>query len=259
MAQEAAENRHRSFFIEAEDSDTAALLVHGIYGSPCQFEGIAQSLLAQGCSVMAVLLPGHGGNAKEFYQAKANQCQQAVSKAAEQLRQRYRHVYLVGHSLGALLGICEAAHRGAEGLILISAPVRLKAGFGRLRILPRVLWGDPARDSDMIRSYRLANSVSGGTLWQYMRGVPRLAELLTVMKKARKSLPEVRQRVLVIQSRCDETVSWKSAAVLKEGLRSAAAVEVLILENSGHSYFSPEEASAVQQRICGFMKEAEND
>jgi carboxylesterase len=245
---------HQPFLREAEGSDTAALLVHGVFGSPRQFHDIADALLAQGCSVMAILLPGHGGSAKDFCEVKSGQWRQAVSEAAAFLRRRYRRVFLIGHSLGSLLCVLEAAAHEASGLVLMSAPLRLKSGAGPMRISARVLLGDPARDDDYIKSYRLANSVGAGSLLQYIRWLPRMAELLSLMRQARRALPLVKQRVLIIQSRRDETVSWRSVRLLKRGLAQAASVDALILERSGHAYFPPEEAAALRQRICGFIQ-----
>jgi len=255
---EMTRNLHQPFLHEARDGDTAALLVHGVFGSPMQFEGVAGALRTQGCGVMAILLPGHGGSAKDFYEVKTGQWQHAVAEAAAFLRQRYRHVYLIGHSLGGLLCIREAALHGASGLVLLSTPMRLKTGVRTLRISASVLWGDPARDDDFLKSYRLANSVSRGSLWQYVRWTPRMAELLLLMRKARRALPMVQPKVLIIQSRRDETVSQSSVRILERGLKPAAAVEVLMLESSGHSYFPPEEAAAIRRRICGFVNGAQS-
>jgi esterase/lipase len=117
-----------------------------------------------------------------------------------------------------------------------------------------MLWGDPARDDDFLKSYRLAYSVGKGSLWQYMMWAPRMAELLSLIGKARRCLRLLRMPVLIIQSRRDETVSWKSARMLERSLRPACAVDVLLLERSGHSYHHPEEASMLQEKICGFVK-----
>ena len=254
MTQEMTQNPHQPYLREAEESDTAALLVHGIFGSPRQFEDIAEALLAIGCSVMAVLLPGHGGSAKGFCEVRSGQWLAAVSEAAAYLRRRYRRVFLIGHSLGSLLCVLEAAEHEASGLVLMSAPMRLKGGAGPLRISARVLLGNPARDDDFIKTYRLANSVGAGSPAQYIRWIPRMAELLSLKRQATKALPRVKQRVLVVQSRRDETVSWRSVRILKRGLAQAASVDVRMLERSGHAYFPPEEAAAVRQAICGFIK-----
>lgn len=248
------EKLHGPFLREAEGSDTAVLLVHGIFGSPNQFEDIARSLFAQGCSVMAILLPGHGGSAADFAKTKASAWQRAVGEAAAYLRQRYRRVFLLGHSMGGLLSLCEAAENGADGVILLSVPMRLKTSWKTIRISVNVLWGDPARDNDFLKSYRLAYSVERGSVWQYIRWTPRMAELARLIGKARRVLGRIQSPSLIIQSRRDETVSWKSARVLERGLRSASAVDVLMLEKSSHSYFDPAEACVLRQKICGFVK-----
>jgi carboxylesterase len=255
MELQISQNMHQPFLWEAKGSDTAVLLVHGILGSPNQFESIAQTLLEAGCSVRAILLPGHGGSAKDFAEARTEDWRQAVHEAAVSLRQRYRHVFLLGHSMGGLLIIGEAIQHGADGLILISVPMRIKIGLRSLRISMKVLWGDPNRDDERIGTYRRAFSVQAGSLWQHLRWTATYREFIRLMKNTRRGLGKIHQPVLVIQSKKDETVSWKSTDVFNRELSSASAVDVLMLEQSGHSYHYPDEASVLADKIRSFIKD----
>jgi len=254
MEQSASQNTHQPFLWEAEGSDTAVLMVHGILGSPNQFEGIAQRLVQEGFSVMAILLPGHGGSARDFAKAKPKDWQQTVHEAAALLRQRYRHIFLLGHSMGGLLIIGEAIQCGADGLILISVPMRVKIGFKSMFISMKILWGDSARDDEKMRTYRRSFSIAAGPLWQRLRWISTYGGLLQLIKNTRRSLEQVRQPVLIIQSRRDETVWWQSAEILRRGLGNAPAVDVLLLDRSAHSYHHPDEIGALYSKICDFVK-----
>jgi carboxylesterase len=228
--------------------------VHGICGSPVQFEDIAKTLHGQGYSVMAVLLPGHGGGAHAFAKAKTADWQKEVRRAVLLLRQRYRRVFIIGHSMGGLLAMIETAEHHIDGVILISTPMRLKSGFKALRISLRVLLGDPSKDDEVLQCYRKANSVQKGPFWVYALWIPRMASVLMLMCKVRRLLGQVQGPVLIIQSRRDETVSWRSQKILADRLKGAS-VESLLIEKSGHSWFQPDEAKTLQEKILRFLAE----
>lgn len=243
---------HKHFQYEADESKTAVLMVHGIFGSPAQFEEIARALHERGYSAAAVLLPGHGGSARAFAQSKAAQWQQEVRRAVSLLKQRYPRVFIIGHSMGGLLAIIEAAEHRADGVILVSTPMRLRPGLKALRISLRVLLGDPARDDEVLQCYRRANSIQKGPFWVYPLWILPMSGVLTLMRKARRLLGRVKGPVLIIQSRRDETVSWKSQRMLANGLK-AALVDNLLIEQSGHSWFHPDEAETLRESIMRFV------
>jgi carboxylesterase len=230
-------------------------MVHGILGSPVQFEFVAKRLQGYGFTVMAVLLPGHGGSAKDFARSNVGRWQQEVRQAVSFLRQRYERFFIIGHSMGGLLAINEAVVNGAAGLILMATPMKVKIFSTKaLHMSLRVLFGDPKKDDEMLRSYRKANSVQKGTITTYFSWAPRFLDLLTLIRKTRQSLTRVRCPVLIIQSRCDEAVSWKSQRVLTTEL-SSALVEELLLEKSRHSHFHSDEVESMYERICRFVVE----
>jgi carboxylesterase len=243
---------HQPFLYEAAKSKTAVLMVHGILGSPTQFEAIAKALHDQGYAVMAVLLPGHGGSALDFAKAKPAEWQQEVHRAFLYLKQRYDRVWLIGHSMGGLLSIIEAVGYNADGLVIISTPMRLKPGFKAMRIALRILLGDPKKDDEVMLSYRNANSIQKGPAWVYPLWIPRLASVLGLMRKTHRLLGRVKVPVLCIQSRRDETVSWKSQRIFVKHLQ-ATAVETMLIEQSGHSYFHPDELGMMREMVIRFL------
>lgn len=246
------EKYHKPFLLQAEGSRTAVLMVHGILGSPVQFEAAAKRLHGLGVTVMGVLLPGHGGSARDFAAAKLDGWQNEVREAVFRLRQQYERIVIVGHSMGGLLAVMEAAENRADGIVLLSTPMRVILSPRAVWMSLRILLGDPAKDDDMLRSYRRANSVQKGSIGVYFSWIPRFWDLRRLIRKARRLLDRVCCPVLVIQSRCDETVSWTSHRVLAKGLASAP-VDVLLLEKSRHSHFHCEEAEPLYERICRFV------
>lgn len=245
-------NRHKPYLLTRKDADTAILMVHGIYGSPVQFEQLAKILYHQGYTVMAVLLPGHGSSVKDFSRAKAKDWHDEVSRAAKTLSKSYKNIYMIGHSMGGLLIINEALNNSVKGVVLMSVPMMVKISLGTVRMSLKILWGDPNKDNDYLRSYRNAYSIQKGPISHYILCFPRMLNLLQMIRNTRKCLSRLTSPVLIIQSRKDETVSWKSVAILKEGLNSP--VDTLLLDKSGHSYYHPEEADSIMKKICTFIE-----
>lgn len=96
---------HEPYLIEAPLADTLVLLIHGITGSPHQFDALARHLYAEGISVQSLLLPGHGSTAKAFAQSGRLEWERSVNRAVRHALLRYKNVVLVGHSMGCLLAI----------------------------------------------------------------------------------------------------------------------------------------------------------
>lgn len=252
MNEKSFENRHQPYTLTRNDADTAILLVHGIYGSPSQFEQLAKTLYQQGYTVRAVLLPGHGCSVKEFSRAKAKDWYAEVSRAANSLSKRYKNIYMIGHSMGGLLIINEAIKNGVNGVILMSVPMKVKMSLGTFRISLKMLWGNPDKDNDFLKSYRNAYSIQKGPIWHYILCFPRMINLLQMIRNTRNSLCKVDSPVLIIQSRQDETVCWKSVNIFKESLN--CSVDTLLLDKSGHSHYHPEEVDRINDAICTFVR-----
>jgi carboxylesterase len=245
-------DRHKPIFLENKASDTAVLLVHGIYGSPVQFKHLSSKLHQQGYTVMAILLPGHGGNVDDFARVKAKGWHAEVTSAAAKLRKQYKNLILVGHSIGGLLNINEALKNGANGIVLMSVPMKVKLSLGTIKMSSRILWGNPDKDDDFLKSYREAYSIEKGVLWRYVLWLPRMIDLLIMIRKTRKQLCNVNIPTIIIQSRRDETVNWKSANILSD--RIATCTQTLILDKSGHSYYHPDEISRIYSAVTSFIK-----
>ena len=111
------------------------MLVHGAGAHLGWWEAVVRPLIAEGQSVVALELSGHGGSGhRAGYDADV---------WSREVLTVIRDVaggpsLLVGHSLGGRVAICAAATDPAlvPGLVLVDAPVR-RPGKPRPRVLPR--------------------------------------------------------------------------------------------------------------------------
>jgi carboxylesterase len=87
------------------DAEQAVLLVHGWASCPADFAGLPERLAACGLRVRAPLLPGHGGDPRDFAALTLPTLQAFVAAEYAVLRAEYERVWLLGFSMGAALAV----------------------------------------------------------------------------------------------------------------------------------------------------------
>lgn len=105
------------------------MLVHGFEDSPYTMRNLGDLLAAEGHSVIAPLLPGHGTNVKDFARTRYEHWLTAVRELYARERVRHEHFFMIGFSMGGNLCLSVAAELKPEyaptGIICIAAPVSL--------------------------------------------------------------------------------------------------------------------------------------
>lgn len=113
----------------------AVLLLHGLTGSPYTFGPLVQSINECGFEVLAPLLPGHGTSPEHLQHTRWNDWLMAARAHFDDLAKRHEQVFIIGFSMGALLGIVLAQERGLRvaGLVVMAVPLDL--GFKTQTVL----------------------------------------------------------------------------------------------------------------------------
>ncbi len=110
-------------------TEVGFLLVHGFEDSPFTLKALGETLHAEGHSVFAPLLPGHGTTIHDFKHTRYEHWYDTVNLLYTQERPKFKKFFIVGFSMGGNLGMRLAVHYAHRmpptGLILISAPVAL--------------------------------------------------------------------------------------------------------------------------------------
>jgi carboxylesterase len=104
---------HRSFLWQ--ESDRAALLVHGFPGTPAEMRPLGTVLKGAGWTVRGLMLPGLGADIEKLDQCTSRMWLDAVQQAMEELKRQHSMILLVGYSLGAALGNQRRAAAGRPG------------------------------------------------------------------------------------------------------------------------------------------------
>ena len=192
-------NPHKAFEMLRKDTDTIVIFIHGFLGSPHQFISLADFVYHMGYACAALLLPGHGGTAKDFAHSSQQQWTEQVHKEVHRYAELYPNVYLVGHSMGGLLAINESicSKANVKGLILLNTAIKIglksrsslystKNFFSRNPIYNRI-----------DRYYRENNSVTVDNILYTVGWLPRVVDLTRLSRLAVKNLPKVTVPVLI--------------------------------------------------------------
>ena len=216
-------------------SDVGMLFVHGIQGSPSQFDFLINRL-PDSVTVCNVLLPGHGTTIREFRNSSSSQWLPAVRDVAQKMKSQCERLYFVGHSMGCLLGLLiENELPGVfSGMLLLCCPFRIRLTYRYLR--NNLLASRPAKPTDdpFVQAAREANSVTAASPAQYVTCAHPYLELLRLMREVRKDCALPPCKITFVFSEKDEIVSPRSVRLARERF----GVEPEIMPGCGHNWFS---------------------
>lgn len=88
-----------------KEAPVAVLLLHGWASCPADFVGLPERLAAAGLRVRAPLLPGHGGDPRDFAKLSLEELQAFVAAEYAGIRAQHSQVWLLGFSMGAALAV----------------------------------------------------------------------------------------------------------------------------------------------------------
>lgn len=223
----------------------AVLFVHGIVSTPRFFDDFVEVLPAD-CSVHSLLLPGHGGTVREFGRHGAKAWTAHVRAALDELRQTHERVFIVAHSLGTLLTICEAVRDEGKiaGLLLLCVPLRIWPKPSAL--LHNALKGvGLAENTTELHTYY--GIEQDWRVWRYIGWIPRYLELFRLSAAARREVQRLTVPTVVYMAAKDELVSLRS----EKDMRENPAIKLHRMPDSMHHAFAPGDKQALLETLRG--------
>jgi carboxylesterase len=224
------------FSFPVEGSDKAVLLIHGFGGTPFDLRPLGEYLSKKGIASYGVLLPGHGTSVLDLQKTGWHDWVSGPEKALGELTAKYKEVYIAGFSMGGAIAVHLAARHNVAGVILLAPCVYIK-GQDKL-VTPEYSIKHLARFmmTDYIINDRMQAfdfSMLGDRPFYHLFPITSLRELVALEETARAEIPEVKEPVLVIQSKGDPTVDAKGPPYLVSHLPGHDA-EVYWVERSRH-------------------------
>lgn len=208
-------------------TDTAIICIHGFTGTPYEVAPAVEALPHIGIATYAPLLPGHGyrepaEQIKAFGQLSEQDLLSAARQEIEQARQHYRHVSMIGFSMGGAIALTMAAEGRLERCAVISPALRLppKAEW----LIPLLSWWPftleaPHTEPFYLPGYHFHHSHALRALWQ-------------VGRHAQKQLSHIRCPILGIHSQNDSVVPSTVLPLMQQ--RIPQPIQTRYFNDSGH-------------------------
>lgn len=216
------------------------LLIHGFGGNIEELSPLALQLREEGNEVRCPQLKGHTGVRNDL---KGVRYQDWISSAEESLKELLatcETVYIVGFSMGGLIGINLASRHQIGGMVTLNTPIYY---WDAKRILSNIFLDIRKKDFKNLRLYfRSCNAFPLSALLNFRM----------LLNETKPLIKEVRCPVFIAQALEDDTVRKSSGIYLYENIVSQKKA-LKFYENSGHLILWSEIASQVIQDIRNFL------
>ena len=245
---------HRPYIRKKPHAETGVLLIHGILSTPRHFDFLIPHIPDE-YEICSILLAGHGGSVRDFSKATMKQWQSQVKKALNELETHCSRIFIIGHSLGALLTLNEVQqHQKVAGILLLNPPLlprlqctmigrSLRFAFGKIQ---------PGNMADALCYEDLSIRLEP-YLWKYLGWIPNFASLLRLAAKCRKIPATLDIPCYAFLGMKDELVHPKTARHLKDN----PIISLEILENGVHFGYLAEDQKRIIEKFHCLLDQAQ--
>ncbi len=205
------------FFLHSPGSDTGVLLIHGLMAAPEEVKEWAVFLHEKGLNVYAPRLSGHGTSSKDLSGRNYNDWMDSVDRGHAILKTYCKKILVAGFSTGAGLALQSVIMKphDFEAVIAISAPLKFKSFSSRFAELLNGfnLFCNYLGMDNLAREF-MKNDADNPQI-NYLRcPVSAFVQVKKLMKKVRRSLPDIFIPALVIQAKNDPKVAPQSGPAI---------------------------------------------
>jgi carboxylesterase len=234
-------------------TDTCVILVHGWTSTPYEMRVLGEQLQAEGLSVDAPLLSGHGSQPEHLEFVTWERWVKDVEKAYQRVKKQYKKVYIGGMSMGGNLAIHVAAKNPqVSGVILMSTPYTMryeKIGFCAAQITRRVA---RYKKKYYPRIWKAQPSITQLISYQYYP-ISSAFEAFKAIKSSLALVNKVTQPAFLIQPQYDHLVSRNSVQKFFTQLGSQKK-EVRYVKKANHNFMGNGEHMDVFHDVVQFVK-----
>ena len=253
---------------------SAALLVHGLTGTPAEMRDFGRQLARQGLSVACPQLAGHCDSVAALKASRWEDWFDSVERCFEALAQRHAQVYVAGLSMGALLCLVLASRQRTRvaGLALLS-PTFFYDGWNMPKLrqtlfLPLILysplryvfaWQEPPPygiKDERVRAMVTAvlqkrDSQAADKVGHFKTPATVIWQSRRLIRAARRCLPQVQQPTLIVHSTEDDMASIRNAYLVRDEI-GTREVETFFVDDCYHVLTLDKRKHEVAARVAGF-------
>jgi carboxylesterase len=235
-------------------SDRAVLLLHGFGDTPQTLCYLAADLHADGFTVHAPLLPGHGRSVPDFARSTSEDWVAEARAALRALTTLHPNVGVAGLSMGGALATLLAAEMPDVRALALIAPYFDMPRWLAVASLTGPLWGRMVGEIGSGTTRSIRNPEERARNLGYGRTTGRLLhELWLLARRARRALPLVQAPTLLIQSRDDNRISPRVVERAYSRLGSAEK-RLVLTEGAGHIITVDYGRTGVSAEVRGWFR-----
>jgi carboxylesterase len=227
----------------------AALCLHGLTGTPYEVRPLAEAFSRAGIRALGPALPGHNRTPAELARIAHGEWLDAGREHLRSLRSRHERVFVVGVSLGGLLGLALAAEEPVDAVVVVGTPLRFSRMLGALipLLAPFVPYAKKRGGSDI----REPGARSRHPSYDVMP-LASVQELIRLQHLVRRRLSRVKAPILIAHGAHDRTARPSDARTILESVASAER-ELLVLEASAHVATVDHDGALLARAAAGFL------
>ncbi|MBI1279953.1 MAG: alpha/beta fold hydrolase [Anaerolineaceae bacterium] len=239
------------------------LCIHGFMASPAEIRWLGKHLADQGYTVYGPRLPGHATDYHDISRYRWQDWYAAVEDSLNVLRAQCDRVFVVGHSMGGMLGLLLAANTQIDGLAALATPVlfnnRSMANTRWIKwIRPYTDQSDRSTFNQVVRDEqaRRGEDVIGRVRYD-LWSTAAVGELFALSLAVQDCLAKVQSPLLLMYSEGDKTVGLTNRDYLLAHLKTSD-VEQHTLKQSDHILPQDSERETVFEQVADFIKRKSN-
>jgi carboxylesterase len=240
-------------FLFEGNKEIGILLIHGFTGTTAELRPMGEFLHAEGYTVHAPLLKGHGVTPEEMLCTTWVDWFTSARKGYEKLKDRgCEQIVVIGLSMGGLLTLKMAQLHDVLGMVTLCAPIKVRdRRMGMVRYLQHVM-------PYISRGGQKEEHIEKELFIYNRTPLSCIASLGKLMQNVSYVIPHLTQPILVVQSEKDETVDPCSGQLIYEQIGSKEK-ELAIFTDSGHIITLDKEREQLFKRITHFIKKLEKN
>lgn len=235
--------------------DRAALLIHGLTGSPSEMRFPGSVLNEAGYHVLAPLLPGHGTSIKDLNKTTWRDWYGEAERSFLWLKKRFRTVFVAGLSMGSMMTLNLLIHHNDDiaAAGIMAPPFRFTDWKANIVLPILTPLGIPRLMGDIPNDMEDVSDMSQRTHVCYDRtSVAAGASLVMLGHRVKRRLDRITAPVIVMMSKQDSIVDPKSAHIVYDRI-SSEKKRLVMLEKSLHTITVDAEKEKVADELVEFF------
>lgn len=238
-------------YIHEGSNEALVFFIHGIFSSPAVFDIFYPMLKEKGYSFYAVILKGHGKDLKSITKIKYQEWIEQINTLLKQFSKKYKKIYIVGHSMGALLALT-ALDQYTTKRILIAPSYYLKLTLQFIKLCLFVHKSN-TKDDYLKKNQKTFCIEFPQCLLKKTIAIKSLWQLFKLILFTKTKLKKIDKPIYIIQSKNDECVSRKCPHKILKHIKNKNK-GVFWIEKSYHAAYDETEVNLLKQKFIEYIE-----